>query len=84
MLNFRCGHCRKFEPIYEDIAKEVYYLSQTVDEFKSIRILRIDATIYSDVANLYDIRGYPAIQFIRGSQVFSYERERSKTAGLDL
>ncbi|CAF4743668.1 unnamed protein product, partial [Rotaria magnacalcarata] len=36
-----CGHCRHFEPVYEDIAKEVNELSATVDEFKNIRIVRI-------------------------------------------
>ncbi|CAF1054746.1 unnamed protein product [Rotaria sp. Silwood1] len=79
-----CGHCRKFEPVYEEIAKEVYDLSTSVDEFKNVRIVRIDATVYTDVANRYDVRGYPTIKFIRGSQVFSYENERSKPAVLDF
>ncbi|CAF0785104.1 unnamed protein product [Rotaria sordida] len=79
-----CGHCRKFEPIYEDIAKEVYDLSTSIDEFKNIRIVRVDATVYTDVANRYDVRGYPTIKFIRGSQIFSYENERSKSAVLDF
>ena len=80
----RCGHCRKFEPIYEEIAKEVYDLSSTVEEFKTIRIVRVDATVYTDVANLYDVRGYPTIKFIRGAQVFSYDSERSKSAVLEF
>jgi thioredoxin domain-containing protein 10 len=81
---FRCGHCRKFEPVYEEIAKEVYDLSSTIDEFKNIRIMRIDATVYTDVANRYDVRGYPTIKFIRGLQIFSYDNERSKTAVLEF
>jgi thioredoxin domain-containing protein 10 len=81
---FRCGHCRKFEPIYEEISKEIYDLSSTVEEFKNIRIVRIDATVYTDVANRYDVRGYPTIKFIRGAQIFSYENERSKPAVLEF
>ncbi|CAF3313052.1 unnamed protein product [Rotaria socialis] len=77
-----CGHCRHFEPVYEEIAKEVNELSATVDEFKNIRIVRIDATIYSDAANHYDIRGFPTVKFIRGSQIISYENERTKSAVL--
>lgn len=84
MFLFRCGHCRKFEPVYEEIAKEVYDLSHSIDEFKNIRIVRIDATVYTDVANRYDVRGYPTIKFIRGSQIFSYDSERSKTAVIEF
>ncbi|CAF3791415.1 unnamed protein product, partial [Rotaria magnacalcarata] len=79
-----CGHCRKFEPIYEEIAKEVYDLSTSIDEFKNIRIVRIDATVYTDVANRYDVRGYPTVKFVRGLQMFTYENERSKQAVLDF
>ncbi|UJR31041.1 hypothetical protein I4U23_018551 [Adineta vaga] len=79
-----CGHCRKFEPVYEEIAKEIYDLSSSVDEFKNIRIVRIDATVYTDVASRYDVRGYPTIKFIRGSQIFPYDNERSKPAVLEF
>ncbi|CAF1143487.1 unnamed protein product [Adineta ricciae] len=79
-----CGHCRKFEPIYEEIAKEIYDLSSTTDEFKNIRVVRIDATVYTDVASRYDVRGYPTIKFIRGAQIFAYENERSKVAVLEF
>ena len=47
-------------------------------------MLRIDATVYSDVANYYDIRGFPTIKFISGSQILSYESERTKRAVLDF
>lgn len=81
---FRCGHCRHFEPVYEEIAKEVNDLSMIDDEFKNIRIVRIDATVHSDVANYFDIRGYPTVKFIRGSQIISYENERTKSAVINF
>ena len=81
---FRCGHCRTFEPIYEEIAREVQELSSTDDELKNIRIVRIDATVYSNVANYYDIRGFPTVKFIRGPQIISYESQRSKAAVLNF
>jgi len=79
-----CGHCRHFEPIYEAVAKEVEDLSATDDDFKNIRIVRIDATVHSNVANYYDIRGFPTVKFIRGSQIISYENERTKTAVINF
>jgi thioredoxin domain-containing protein 10 len=51
---------------------------------KDIRIVRIDATVHSNVANYYDIRGYPTIKFIRGSQIISYENQRTKSAVIDF
>lgn len=51
---------------------------------KNLRIVRIDATVYSDVANYYDIRGFPTLKFIRGSQIISYENQRTKPAVLDF
>jgi thioredoxin domain-containing protein 10 len=81
---FRCGHCRHFEPVYEQIAEEVHASSSPDDELQNIRVVRIDATVHSDVANYYDIRGFPTIKFIRGSQIFSYENERSKSAVINF
>lgn len=83
-FSFRCGHCRTFEPVYEQIAKEVQDLSTTDDELKNIRVVRIDATVHSNVANYYDIRGFPTVKFIRGTQIISYENERSKSAVLNF
>ncbi|CAF0870409.1 unnamed protein product [Adineta ricciae] len=79
-----CGHCKHFEPVYEEIAREVSELSATDDDLKDIRIVRIDATVYSDAANYYDIRGFPTVKFIRGNQIFSYENARTKAAVLNF
>jgi len=75
-----CGHCRHFEPVYEEIAQEIQLLANDVDEFRNIHIVRIDATVHSDVANYYDIRGFPTLKFIRQSDVITYENDRSKSA----
>jgi len=51
---------------------------------KNIRVVRIDATVYSDITNYYDVRGFPTVKFIRGSQIFTYENERSKSAVINF
>lgn len=81
---FRCGHCRTFEPIYEEIAQAVDELSITDEELKNIRVARLDATVHSHVANYFDIRGYPSVKFIRGAQIISYENQRTKSAVLNF
>ena len=82
--SFRCGHCRTFEPVYEEIAQAIEELSFTDDELKNIRVGRLDATVHSNVANYFDIRGYPSVKFIRGTQIISYENQRSKSAVLNF
>ena len=77
---FRCGHCKHFEPIYEDFAREVQQSADTVAEFQNLQVVRLDATVYSDVANHYDIRGYPTIKFIHQSKILTYESQRTKPA----
>lgn len=59
-------------------------LSSTDDELKNIRIARLDATVHSNVANYFDIRGYPTVKFIRGAQIISYENTRTKSAVLNF
>lgn len=51
---------------------------------KNIRVVRLDATVYTDVANRYDVRGYPTIKLIRGSQAYSYDNERTKQGVIDF
>ena len=36
------------------------------------------------MAHLYDVRGYPTLKFIRASQIYSYDNDRTKSAVLDF
>jgi len=51
-----CGHCKKLEPVYRDLAKKVEGISTLV-------IARIDATA-NDVEGI-DVEGFPTIKFWR-------------------
>jgi len=51
-----CGHCKKLEPVYRDLAKKVEGVSTLV-------IARIDATA-NDVADM-DVEGFPTIKLWR-------------------
>ncbi|CAF1201332.1 unnamed protein product, partial [Didymodactylos carnosus] len=82
-----CSHCRRLEPIYEELAKEIQQMASTVEEYSNVRVVRVDATVYSDVANKFDVRGYPTIKFIRGGDIehtFTYEDDRTKVAILEF
>merc|ERR1719198_377499 len=51
-----CGHCKKLEPIYKDVAKKL-------ESVPSLVIAKIDA-VANDVEGV-DIEGYPTIKFWR-------------------
>lgn len=67
-----CGHCKKFEPIYADLAK-------TLSENKKLKFMNIDGT-ENDVEG-HAIEGFPTIKFFPGKNKDSpitYSGERSE------
>lgn len=65
-----CGHCRKLEPVMEEVAKQL--------GDKSITIVKIDATRFYKAANHFDIKAYPTIKFVNGQKLIDYHGERRK------
>merc|ERR1711865_478283 len=53
-----CGHCKKLEPIYRDVAKKLEGVS-------TLLIAKMDATV-NDVEGV-DVEGFPTIKFWRAS-----------------
>ena len=66
-----CGHCKKLEPIYEEVGR---HLSNS-----NINVIKIDATKYSKSANSFDVRGYPTIKFVTENTVYTFHGERKAT-----
>lgn len=54
-----CGHCKKLEPKYAKLAKE---LSQSHSE--SLIVANMDATSNDIPSNLFKVDGYPTIYFV--------------------
>jgi protein disulfide-isomerase A4 len=52
-----CGHCKKLEPIYKQLA-------QKYSNNNNLVIAKIDATL-NDYPELYDVSGFPTIYFLR-------------------
>ncbi|AAZ12643.1 protein disulfide isomerase, putative [Trypanosoma brucei brucei TREU927] len=49
-----CGHCKRLKPKWEELAKEMK------DE-TSVVIARLDADKHRNVAERFDVRGYPTL-----------------------
>lgn len=65
-----CGHCRKLEPVMDEVAKQL--------NDKALAIAKIDATRFTKSANHFEIKAYPTIKFINGEKVIDYHGERRK------
>ncbi|EDV29030.1 uncharacterized protein TRIADDRAFT_63562 [Trichoplax adhaerens] len=54
-----CGHCQRLHPTWDDVSRE---LSET-----EIKVGKLDATKYSDLAQELGIKGFPTIKFFKDS-----------------
>lgn len=65
-----CGHCKKLEPIYRQVA----------DTLKShpVKVAKLDCTRFSSIASVFDVSGFPTIKFINGETVYTHRGERSE------
>ena len=52
---FRCGHCKKLTPIFEEVA------STLKDE--DVAIVKMDATA-NDVPSKFEVRGFPTLYWL--------------------
>lgn len=68
-----CGHCKQLAPKYEELAK--IFAGE-----KDVVIAKVDAADYGDLANRYDVTGYPTLKFFPAgsSEPENYEQGRKR------
>ncbi|RCN48696.1 protein disulfide-isomerase domain protein [Ancylostoma caninum] len=63
-----CGHCKQLAPIYDKVAEKV-----------SIPLVKVDATVETELAKRFDIGGYPTLKFWKdGKGPTDYEGGRQE------
>ncbi|CAF1081329.1 unnamed protein product [Adineta steineri] len=67
-----CGHCKALTPAYAAAAK------QLADSGSDIKLATVDATVDQDLAQKYDVKGYPTIKFFSDGTTFEYNGGRSQ------
>ena len=67
-----CGHCKALEADWTALASQLHG--------SSTGVARVDATTHTELAALYQVEGFPSLQFFSDGRVFSYAGERSLSA----
>lgn len=69
---FRCGHCKKLTPIYDEVAAELNAAGSTV------RLAKVDCDAHSGVKSKYNVQGFPTLIFFSNGVEVKYNGQRSK------
>lgn len=72
-----CGHCRKLEPVMDEVAQ--FYKDKS-----PVTIVKVDATRFVKTASHFEIKAYPTVKFISGKKIINFSGERRKSDIIDF
>jgi protein disulfide-isomerase A1 len=68
----RCGHCKSLQPTYAAAAK------QLAESGSEIKLGSVDATTEQELAQKFDVKGYPTLKFFSEGTIVEYTGGRGQ------
>lgn len=62
-----CGHCQSLAPIWDELAVVVG---------ESVSIAKLDATVESNIASVFEVAGYPTLRLLDSGNVYDFSGKR--------
>lgn len=72
-----CGHCKAMAPAYSKLAEKMK------NDENGIPIAKVDATVEKELAEKYQIQGFPALKLFVNGEPIEYNGERTEEAILE-
>jgi thiol-disulfide isomerase/thioredoxin len=66
-----CPHCKKTKPEWEQL-KKLYDGNKKVNGY-SLNFIDVDCEANPDLANKFNINGYPTIKLVKGNQIIEFD-----------
>jgi len=68
-----CGHCKSLQPVWDE-------LQNTYNGSDGVSVVSVNCEKNKDIAKKFNIRGYPTIKKISGSEIIDYNGSRSRSS----
>ncbi|KAH9421950.1 Protein disulfide-isomerase A4 [Dermatophagoides pteronyssinus] len=73
-----CGHCKRLKPEYERAARRLQELE------KPIKLAKVDATAEQELAQRFEVKGYPTLFIFRNGKKLTYKGPRDENGIVDF
>jgi protein disulfide-isomerase-like protein len=75
-----CGHCQTLEPKWDNVKEKLH--KQSING-KKVQILSVNCDEHADIAEKYNVSGYPTIKAFGAKWEDEYEGDRSESSILN-